>query len=830
VIVAVLGVMTLCGSMRADELHVPSEYGTIQAAINACADGDTVIVADGTYSGAGNRNIDFLGKAITVKSQNGPDNCIIDCKNTGRGFYFHNGEDTSSVLEGFTIINGYASGNWSLNGGGGIYCRSSSPMISNCILKRNSATYGGGMFIFSFAKPIITNCIFANNVANNRGGGIYNSDNSDTVITNCIFTGNWAKADHGGGFFNGNQGCPILVHCTFTGNQAEGGYGGGVYNFNPHQSFITLANCIFWLNIGSGRMDEQAQIYGGPIVINYCCIQGLASIGGTGNIGDDPLFAGPDDYWLLPFSPCIDAGIDAGVYMDIEGNLRPYNFPGVDNNGELPEFDMGAYEAMPVPQPFLVGLEILGPNEVAENFSAQYRAIAVHDNNSTKDVTDLADWSVEPNDIASIAGGLLTTEMVDLPTDITITAQYSEGDVNQTAEKQVSILTICPSGSALDFDGVDDYINCGDILDNEIGNVFTIGVWIKLGEGALQKTFNYVLWKNDDMPGIRVNSSGSVSFVHWYTGSDGGFQSTHALEEGKWYYISYVFNGSEFIGYINAEYAGATPDSGYSPGGNLLIASDEKSYRRFKGVIDDIRIYNRALSAEEVQASMHIRPDTDDPNLVAYWDFDEGEGQIAGDSAGGNNGTLGSTQDVDSSDPEWVVSDAPVGICTPVDIDIKPDSCPNPLNLASRGVLPVAILGSEGFEVNTIDVASIFLEGVPAIRSNYEDVAAPVSDGNECECTTASPDGYPDLTLKFYTQEIVEELINWPGGLNKDQTLALELRGELTDGRVIAGRDCVVLVGNVPRHLFIKISDINGDGIINIVDLAQLAQYWLESY
>jgi hypothetical protein len=154
---------------------------------------------------------------------------------------------------------------------------------------------------------------------------------------------------------------------------------------------------------------------------------------------------------------------------------------------------------------------------------------------------------------------------------------------------------------ALEFDGVNDYINCGDILDNKIRNAFTIGVWIKLGEGALQKTYNYVLWKSDDRPGIYVRSSGVVFFAHWYTGSDGAFQSTHVLEEGKWYYISYVFDGSEFIGYINAEYAGSTPDTGYSPGGNLLIASDERSSRRFKGVIDDVRIYNRALSAEEVE-------------------------------------------------------------------------------------------------------------------------------------------------------------------------------------------------------------------------------------
>ncbi|KKM02889.1 hypothetical protein LCGC14_1779920, partial [marine sediment metagenome] len=92
-------------------LHVPGEYPTIQAAINAATTDNTVVVADGTYTGDGNRDIDFKGKIITVKSANGPQNCIIDCQGTKaephRGFYFHNAEDRYSVLDGFTITNGY---------------------------------------------------------------------------------------------------------------------------------------------------------------------------------------------------------------------------------------------------------------------------------------------------------------------------------------------------------------------------------------------------------------------------------------------------------------------------------------------------------------------------------------------------------------------------------------------------------------------------------------------------------------------------------------------------------------------------------------------------
>jgi len=512
-----------------------------------------------------------------------------------------------------------------------------------------------------------------------------------------------------------------------------------------------------------------------------------------------------------------------------------------DNQGSM--HDNSGFLTVKIYHISLKTIEITGPNEVAENSQAQYKAIAHYDDDSTRDVTALANWSVEPNDIANVNAGLLTTEPIDLPQDITITAQYSEGDVNESAQKQVSVLTICPSGSALEFDGVNDYVDLGN--DNSLKPPLpvTISAWIKLpvldSYGQIiglddQSSRYYGIWIHTGTGGIAVGYGDGGTHGPHSRRSKGGVGP--ALEVDVWYHITTVVtNAIDMDIYINATNVAGT----YSgTGGNLTYSNGKSSIgsrlglsSEFNGAIDEVSIWNRVLTAEQIRTLMHTRPDTGEPNLVAYWDFDEGEGQVAHDSSGnGNNGFLGSDPcDIDNSDPNWGDSVPPVGICYPVAVDIKPGSCPNPLNLASRGVLSAAILGSENFDVTTIDPGSIFLEGVPTIRTNYEDVGTEVVDGNECDCTEQGPDGYIDLTLKFKTQEVVEAIMTTYGILTKDQTLILNMNGELYDGTSIEGTDCVNLVGNVSKWLLAKGSDINEDGIVNILDFAELASYWLES-
>lgn len=335
------------------EFKVPDNYPTIQAAINDASDGDIIIVADGIYTGEGNYDIDFKGKSITLKSENGPENCIIDCEKFSRAFDFHSGEDANSILDGFTIRNGSID-----DYGGAIICTVSSPTIKNCIFLGNYATeYGGAIMNIYSSSPQIIDCTFQENSVGSGyssiacGGAICNIVNSSSTIVNCTFKNNWALY-YGGAIYNEENCNPKIIKCNFYTNNAQ--HGGSIYNYNNCNPIITnsimsknsaqyggviknseaqatlinctladnyadlgggiwnawngsseLLNCILWNNSDQYGTSEAAQINGSsgqPVTnINYCCIEGLTdNSGGVGNISDDPLFYNPDsnDYHL----------------------------------------------------------------------------------------------------------------------------------------------------------------------------------------------------------------------------------------------------------------------------------------------------------------------------------------------------------------------------------------------------------------------------------------------------------------------------------------------------------------------------------------------------
>jgi len=273
--------------------YVPSVYSTIQAAVDDASDGDTVWVADGRYSGEGNYDIDFKGKAITVRSENGPENCIVDCQQDGRGFNFHSGEDVNTVLDGFTVTNGNPGryggairctasnpmiknciivGNVASDNGGGMYnCYKSSPTVINCVFKANSSEStcvmgnGGAMSNVVGSNPVLIDCNFADNAASYSGGAMQNSADSSPTITRCIFRHNSARWS-GGAMFNTNRCSPVISHSTFALNWAKDG-GGGLCDY--YNSNARISNCIF---SGNSTSDNGGAIknYQSSLTLTNC--------------------------------------------------------------------------------------------------------------------------------------------------------------------------------------------------------------------------------------------------------------------------------------------------------------------------------------------------------------------------------------------------------------------------------------------------------------------------------------------------------------------------------------------------------------------------------
>ena len=370
------GILLVFNFSGAATIHVPADYGTIQEAVDASTHWDTVLVADGTFRGDGNRDIDFDGRAITVKSENGPDFCVIDCEadslDPHRGFYFHSGENSSSKVEGFTITNGHGG---ELNGGGifchvsspaitdcfflgngaecggGIACGESSPTIIDCRFSGNGAKFGAGIHCYA-SSPTIQACTFEGNTAEYHAGGISCNDFSSPVISECIISGNTAELDVGA--IDCNNSNPFIINCTIAGN--TGGSVGGIAcrgssspmikhctfadNFSTYggallcrDSAPNIVNSIFWLNIPT----EITVVGETSPNITFSNIKG--GYWGEGNIDDNPFFIGGGDYHLTRGSACINSGSDAEVFIDIDGDIRPL-YDG---------FDMGSDEYVEVP-------------------------------------------------------------------------------------------------------------------------------------------------------------------------------------------------------------------------------------------------------------------------------------------------------------------------------------------------------------------------------------------------------------------------------------------------------------------------------------------------
>ncbi|MFO8183961.1 MAG: T9SS type A sorting domain-containing protein [Candidatus Aegiribacteria sp.] len=359
----------LVTSLLSSILLVPDEYPSIQSAINSAVNGDTVLVAPGTYQ----ENIRFLGKSITVSSQQGQAITTIDGSNpshpdSGSVVYFIENEDSDAVLTGFTISGGTGTQSGDNRIGGGILIIDSSPMISDNTLTGNSVesvlnAYGGGILATDSCCPLVQANVITLNTSfsidgNGYGGGLCYNYGAAPVITGNVVNGNTAEiggglygkhesqvevrnnviclnhAYYGGGGVGCNPGTVVTLENNVICDNTAETRGGGIYT---QFSEVILRNCILWSNsaplgsqIALGDTGSTSNMLVEFTDLQYAADSILIEPGSVlqwndGNFDTEPVFQADSisEYQLHLTSPCIDAGNPDPEFFDPEDPINP---------------------------------------------------------------------------------------------------------------------------------------------------------------------------------------------------------------------------------------------------------------------------------------------------------------------------------------------------------------------------------------------------------------------------------------------------------------------------------------------------------------------------
>jgi hypothetical protein len=283
--IIIAAVLSIPGLAISATIYVPDDYPTIQQAIDAAMNGDTIIVRQGTYV----ENVDFLGKAIMAQSEQGPDATVIDGNQAGSVVTFKNGENENTILEGFTITNGsgtFVDDYWEY-AGGGIYCDGSSPTIRLNKFTDNAANNGGGMVAGFESSPSITNNIIFMNSANTTpgkmggGGGIAVAFDSNPVISHNDIFDNYSNVA-GGGLACGFDSTPEVRNNTIYANTANV-YGGGIQIYSStsgtFENNLIMGNTSLGVN-GAGGISCRAESF--PVIANNLITGNSAATHGGG--------------------------------------------------------------------------------------------------------------------------------------------------------------------------------------------------------------------------------------------------------------------------------------------------------------------------------------------------------------------------------------------------------------------------------------------------------------------------------------------------------------------------------------------------------------------
>ena len=323
--------------------RVPSSYATVQDAVDASVDGDTVLLEPGVFRGNGNRNIDLGRKELTIRGEGGATLCTIDCQGTVdvpfRGIIVAGEQTSATVIEGLTIVGGTTEQGAIADpfNGAAIQLVGSSPIVRNCVFRDNhAACWGGAIFSGHGGSPTIQNCFFQDNFAGDGGAAIFSWDRAAPIVLDSVFVRNDGVTT-GGAITHFSWPEAITIDgCTFVENESS-------WAKAAYISVGEIKNTIVW-NGGAG----STQLAGGhaTVRVTHSNIQGgLNDLewDGGGNMNADPRFV--NGFRLLPNSPCRDAGDPNAMTtgrLDIDGQPRV----------SYVRIDMGADEFRPLTRSF----------------------------------------------------------------------------------------------------------------------------------------------------------------------------------------------------------------------------------------------------------------------------------------------------------------------------------------------------------------------------------------------------------------------------------------------------------------------------------------------
>jgi predicted outer membrane repeat protein len=647
----------------------------------------------------------FDGTETLLNQRDAESNLTTLSGDLGGGISVYNivridGNSTATIIDGFTISDGYAVLNnflW----GGGIYLTNSNAIIQNCTFTNNRARFGGAI-TSHFGTPQILNCKFFNNSTYQYDGGAIYTE-GDVIITNCLFDGNTATR-RGGAIYSAHGTNIQITNNTFVNNTGSGGTS-TIYFVGTNSSTVAnVDNCVFYRNTNGTNPSGVAISYFQLVTLSVenCIFEfGAAQISAqtqTNILSGDPIFNDFDngDFTLSCESPAVNTGDDSGL-----------SIPNVDLNKNTRIFggtiDMGAYEEVSNQINVYADLTTIclgdsvtlhgtcdGTGYIWDNSvidgvafypaSTQTYTCTGTQTGSTQQITitviDLVDENVSaPTMICTGASANVDISNSILEVNYTLNdgsgnvidgpilgtgngLTFNTGAINATTTYSITgqYQPTIPS-STLEFDGLND--EAGTSYIHQSTDNLTVEAWIFPTSTSFGRILSNHLGTGNTLPGNILIDTYNASFpgtsFRVVFGGAGTAWSQHnaanCLTLNAWNHIAVTFNNGNVIQYVNGiQVSTSTSTFTTVPTASAPMHIGEDNTNGgtvdfFEGQMDELRFWSTTRTSTEILDNKNNCLSGTETGLELYYDFESTGTNIIFDMAGSNNATLSSSMD-----------------------------------------------------------------------------------------------------------------------------------------------------------------------------------------